>query len=71
MSLKLHLLFYKHWARVYTPEEIRNRHIEIVNMIREVDAVKLEMLMRNRYIDTGHKIITQENYVPLQKANMI
>ena len=24
MSLKLHLLFYKHWAQVYTPEEIRS-----------------------------------------------
>lgn len=61
LSLKLHLLFYKHWARVYTPDEIRDRHLDLVNVIRERDSVKLEMMMRNHYIDTGRKIIEQEN----------
>jgi DNA-binding GntR family transcriptional regulator len=35
LSLKLHLLFYKHWANVYKPEEIRDRHLEIITMIRK------------------------------------
>jgi len=60
LSLKLHLLFYKHWANVYTPEEIRNRHLEIIETIRKKDSGKLEQLIRQHYIDTGHKIVEQE-----------
>ena len=64
LSLKLHLLFYKHWARVYTPDEIRDRHLDIINALRVRDTVKLEMLMRDHYIDTGRKIIEQESNPP-------
>lgn len=60
LSLKLHLLFYKHWARVYTPDEIRDRHLEIIDVIRKKDAVKVEMMIREHYVDTGHKIIKYE-----------
>ncbi len=61
LSLKLHLLFYKHWAQVYSPEEIRNRHLEIIDVIRKRDAVQLELMIRKHYIETGHKIVAQEN----------
>ena len=61
LSLKLHLLFHKHWANVYAPEEIRARHLEIITMIRKKDSGKLEQLIRQHYIDTGHKIVEQEN----------
>jgi DNA-binding GntR family transcriptional regulator len=61
LSLKLHLLFYKHWARVYSPEEIRDRHLEIIDVIRKKDAVKVEMMIREHYVDTGHKIIKYEH----------
>ena len=61
LSLKLHLLFYKHWANVYTPDEIRDRHLEIITMVRRKDPVRLEQLIRQHYIDTGHKIVEQEN----------
>lgn len=61
LSLKLHLLFYKHWANVYTPEEIRDRHLEIIGMVRKKDSGKLEQLIRQHYIETGHKIVEQEN----------
>ncbi len=37
LSLKLHLLFYKHRANVYTPEQIRNRHLAIIAMVRRND----------------------------------
>lgn len=57
LSLKLHLLFYKHWANVYTPEEIRDRHLEIIGMVRKKDSGKLEQLIRQHYIETGHKIV--------------
>jgi DNA-binding GntR family transcriptional regulator len=61
LSLKLHLLFYKHWARVYSPEEIRDRHLDIINTLRMKDAVKVEMMIREHYIETGQKIVEQEN----------
>jgi len=57
----LHLLFYKHWANVYTPEEIRDRHMAITAMVRRKDPAKLEQLIRQHYIDTGRKIVEQEN----------
>ena len=60
LSLKLHLLFYKHWASVYTPGEIRDRHLKIIAMIRKKDAVKLELLIPQHYIATVHKIIKQD-----------
>ncbi len=60
LSLKLHLLFYKHWARVYSPEEIRDRHLDIISTLREKDAVKVEKMIREHYIETGKKIVEQE-----------
>jgi DNA-binding GntR family transcriptional regulator len=61
LSLKLHLLFYKHWANVYKPEEIRDRHLDIISIIRKKDPVKLEQLIRQHYIETGRKVVEQEN----------
>jgi DNA-binding GntR family transcriptional regulator len=61
LSLKLHLLFYKHWGRVYTPEEIRDRHLEIINAIRSKNAVEVEMMIRQHYIETGRKVVEQES----------
>jgi DNA-binding GntR family transcriptional regulator len=61
LSLKLHLLFYKHWSRVYSPGEIRDRHLEIIDVIRKKDAVKVEMMIREHYVDTGQKIVAQEH----------
>lgn len=60
LSLKLHLLFYKHWGKVYTPAEIRDRHLDIIAVIRRKDMVRIEQLIRNHYIDTGHKIVEHE-----------
>lgn len=61
LSLKLHLLFYKHWGRVYSPEEIRDRHLEIIKAIRTKNAVEVEMMIRQHYIETGRKVVEQES----------
>ncbi|PLX78201.1 MAG: GntR family transcriptional regulator [Desulfuromonas sp.] len=61
LSLKLHLLFYKHWAKVYSPEEIRDRHLAIIDVLRKQDPVKVEMLIREHYIDTGRKVVERES----------
>ncbi len=60
LSLKLHFLFYKHWAKVYQPEEIRDRHLEITGAIRDKNRDKIELALREHYIATGKKIIEQE-----------
>ena len=61
LSLKLHLLFYKHWARVYSPEEIRDRHLNLIDAVRKKDTVQLEQVIRSHYFDTGNKIVEYEN----------
>jgi DNA-binding GntR family transcriptional regulator len=60
LSLKLHLLFYRHWGRVYSPDEIRDRHLEIIKVIRTKNPVDVEMMIRQHYIETGHKIVEKE-----------
>lgn len=60
LSLKLHLLFYRHWGKVYAPEEIRDRHLEIIQTIRQKDPVAVELMIRRHYIDTGHKVVAHE-----------
>ena len=60
LSLKLHLLLYKHWARGYAPEDIRDRHLASISTLRQTDAVQGEMMIRQHYIETGQKIVEQE-----------
>ena len=60
LSLKLHLFFYKHWSKVYTAEEIRDRHLEIVRALQTKDPFQVELMIRNHYVETGHKIVELE-----------
>ncbi|MFO7577723.1 MAG: GntR family transcriptional regulator [Pelovirga sp.] len=56
LSLKLHILFYKHWGRLYTPDEIEQRHRAIVDSIRSQDGGRIEKVIRDHYVETGSKI---------------
>lgn len=56
LSLKLHILFYKHWGSLYTPEEIGNRHLRIVEAIRAGNLTQIEQVARDHYTETGTKI---------------
>lgn len=56
LSLKLHVLFYKHWSTLYDPEEIGNRHRKIVTSLESSDPVKIEQTIREHYVETGNKI---------------
>lgn len=56
LSLKLHVLFYKHWGRLYTSEEIGLRHRIIVEGLRSGDPIVIEQVVRDHYIETGTKI---------------
>ena len=56
LSLKLHVLFYKYWSNLYTPEEIGDRHMRIVSSLISGDPVKIENSVRDHYVETGTKI---------------
>jgi DNA-binding GntR family transcriptional regulator len=56
LSLKLHILFCKHWGKLYSPAEIGQRHREIVAALRSRDADRIEKTVRGHYQETGSKI---------------
>lgn len=56
LSQKLHILFYKFWSKLYTPEEIGNRHFRIIESLRADDPVLIEQIIRDHYTETGSKI---------------
>lgn len=56
LSLKLHILFFKYWGRLYDAEEIGRRHREIVDGIRSCDCSRIEKVVREHYAETGSKI---------------
>ena len=56
LSLKLHVLFFKHWPSLYSPEEIRIRHDNIVSAIAKGDPILVEDVIRGHYTETGTKI---------------
>lgn len=57
LSLKLHVLFYKHWEMLYRPDEIEERHQAIVDSIKSQDRVRIEQVIRVHYMETGSKIV--------------
>lgn len=63
LSLKLHILFFKHWPSLYSQEEIGNRHQQIVEPLKALDALQIEHVIRDHYTETGTKIAS------LQKDN--
>jgi len=56
LSLKLHILFCKHWGRLYTPAEIGQRHRDIVDALRSGKSERIEKAVRGHYQETGSKI---------------
>lgn len=56
LSLKLHILFFKHWSKLYSQEEIGNRHQRIVDALKSKDTSMIEQVIRDHYTETGTKI---------------
>ncbi|WP_457577221.1 GntR family transcriptional regulator [Desulfomarina sp.] len=56
LSLKLHVLFYRYWPNLYTPEEIGSRHMKIVSSIISGHSDEIERSIRDHYTETGTKI---------------
>jgi len=58
LSLKLHILFFKYWGKLYGPSEIGSRHRKIVESVKARDLNLIEKVVRQHYIETGSKIAT-------------
>ena len=56
LSLKCHILFYKHWSSLYSATEIGHRHRLILTAVRSGDAARLEQVIRDHYHESGCKI---------------
>lgn len=56
LSLKLHILFFKYWGKLYDPAEIGRRHREIAESIKAKDLALIEKVVRQHYVETGSKI---------------
>ena len=56
LSNKLHLLFYRHWARFYTPDEIRARHLDLLETVGGGSKSLIESAFRQHYLETGRKV---------------
>lgn len=56
LSLKLHILFYKFWSDLYSPEEVGNRHFRIIASIKAAEPAGIEATIRDHYRETGSKI---------------
>jgi len=59
LSLKLHILFFKYWGKLYSPAEIGRRHQKIVESIKSKDLNLIEKVIRQHYVETGSKIAAQ------------
>ncbi len=56
LSLKLHILFFKYWGKLYDPTEIARRHREIAESVKSRDLNLIEQVVRQHYVETGSKI---------------
>lgn len=56
LSLKLHVLFFRHWSTLYSPDEVGERHMRIVQCLNADDPFSVEQVVRQHYTETGKKI---------------
>ena len=56
LSFRSHILFSQSWTDIYTPDEIKKRHNQIIKSILSEDRKKVEETVREHYFETGRKI---------------
>jgi len=49
-------LLYKHWVKIYTPQEVVERHEKIVDALKTKDPHKIEQVLREHYISSGERM---------------
>jgi len=56
LSIKSHLMFSKYWPKLYIPNQIKERHILIVDALKSKNPNEIEKSIRTHYEETGKKI---------------
>ncbi|WP_461833807.1 GntR family transcriptional regulator [Desulfothermus sp.] len=56
LGLICHILFFNYWPRIYSPEQIKTRHNNILHILKKRDKIQLEHIIREHYFETGGKI---------------
>ncbi|MDX1808848.1 MAG: GntR family transcriptional regulator [Sulfurospirillaceae bacterium] len=51
------ILFFRNWTKLYTLDEITNRHQKIVDAVKSRNKKQIEEVIREHYFETGTKII--------------
>lgn len=49
-------LLYKHWVKIYTPQEVVERHQIIVNALKTKDPDEIERVLRDHYVSSGERM---------------
>ncbi len=49
-------LLYKHWVKIYTPQEVVERHSLIVDALKTKDPDKVEQTLREHYFSSGERM---------------
>ncbi len=49
-------LLYKHWVKIYTPQEVVKRHSLIVDALKTKDPDKVEQVLREHYFSSGERM---------------
>jgi len=51
------LLFFRNWSRLYTIEEIKDRHQKIADVFKSRNKEEIEKCIKEHYFETGTKIV--------------
>lgn len=57
INKKSQILFYKNWTKLYSQDEVKNRHQKIVDALKSKDKRVIENTIREHYFETGTKIV--------------
>ncbi|WP_458700862.1 GntR family transcriptional regulator [Sulfurospirillum sp. 1307] len=57
INKKSQILFYKNWTKLYSANEVKNRHQKIVDALKTQDKKIIEEVIREHYFETGTKIV--------------
>ncbi len=56
LSRRVHIQFSHYWGRMYEGQEIRSRHLQIVEALAGGDPRQIEETLRHHYFSTGERI---------------
>jgi len=59
VNIKSHILFFWNWSKLYTVQDIVQRHQKIADALRSKERAKIEETIREHYTETGMKIALQ------------